>query len=825
MAKVTQVRSSKLALARDAAKKLLKDDNWLVTLDPNQLREPLPHLPTGSLVIDYLIGGEENFFGVAPCPGLPRGRITQLWGHESAGKCLSSDTLVLTSDSGYRTIADIFASEGVSIDTVVPDGQDVSFERRVPLINRYGQVEYTKNFTCNGVRDVYEITTASGAKIRNTANHPHLTMDESGNWTFVETSNLTVGSYMIRHRGDLDTSQPIEADLESYVIGAMVADAWYGEEMVSLTNDDPDVLSAVSMMGPSLLGGIPSVHLIKGKNSTKLGFGRKKAVRSFYDRLGITPGVAKTKVVPARFLSTDNTSEIVGFLQGYFDCEMSIEVDKCNLEVSSASRDLLAQVQLMLSRLGITGRIAPKKVKNYPDNEYWRLSVSGEDGRKYAQIVGTRSAVRRPLVDAVRTFESNGSTNHDSVPNVSHLIRTMYKTKTRNRAMHHLCADYMTGRARLTNDRLSKILAAFPDEQGVEIDRLREIHAKSSLYYYDPIVSIKAVGQEPTFDFEMESTASFIANGFVTHNTTLALTAAAETCRNGGCVLYVDWENDIVPDYAAALGVPIDDPDKFLLAQPESLEEGMKLIKLFVQAGVDLVVIDSVGAAVPQAIKDRDIKDVGEQSRIGLNAQRWSEFLPDLKGEAQKTGTVILGISQVRQKMSTGPGNYGPSTAPQGGEAWKFYSALRLELRRITNEKSNIHNTLTSKKEERVIGGVIKAKVVKCKLSSSQGREEVFYIRWGEGIDDLRSVIEIAAAHGIIKKQGAWFQFGEKRMQGIEQVRAYFRSNAEAFAELAGKVRPHLTRKSSEPVDEEDDDDELDLSAPASGEEIDLGLD
>lgn len=307
--------------------------------------------------------------------------------------------------------------------------------------------------------------------------------------------------------------------------------------------------------------------------------------------------------------------------------------------------------------------------------------------------------------------------------------------------------------------------------------------------------------------------------------TTLALTAAAETCRNGGCVLYVDWENDIVPDYAAALGVPIDDPDKFMLAQPESLEEGMKLIKLFVQAGVDLVVIDSVGAAVPQAIKDRDIKDVGEQSRIGLNAQRWSEFLPDLKGEAQKTGTVILGISQVRQKMSTGPGNYGPSTAPQGGEAWKFYSALRLELRRITNEKSNIHNTLTSKKEERVIGGVIKAKVVKCKLSSSQGREEVFYIRWGEGIDDLRSVIEIAAAHGIIKKQGAWFQFGEKRMQGIEQVRAFFRSNAEAFAELAGKVRPHLTRKSSEPVDEEDDDDELDLSGAASGEEIDLGLD
>lgn len=303
--------------------------------------------------------------------------------------------------------------------------------------------------------------------------------------------------------------------------------------------------------------------------------------------------------------------------------------------------------------------------------------------------------------------------------------------------------------------------------------------------------------------------------------TTLALTAAAAVCAAGGTVLYVDWENDIVPDYAEALGVPITDPDRFELVQPESLEEGLKIIKAYALAGVDLIVIDSVGAAVPQAIKDRALSEVGEQQRIGLNAQRWSEFLPDLKGVIAKHNNVLLGISQVRQKMSTGPGNYGPSTAPQGGEAWKFYSALRIELRRITMEKSSELNMLTHKKEDRVVGGIINAKVVKCKLSSSQGREEKFYIRWGEGIDDLRSVMEIATAHGIIHKAGAWFTFGDKRWNGVEQGRKFFKSDATAFGELVGKVRPFLTAQSSEPVDEEDDDEDLsDVSVVGGGGDI-----
>ena len=303
--------------------------------------------------------------------------------------------------------------------------------------------------------------------------------------------------------------------------------------------------------------------------------------------------------------------------------------------------------------------------------------------------------------------------------------------------------------------------------------------------------------------------------------TTLALTLSASVIANGGTVLYVDWENDIVPDYAAALGVPVSDPDKFELVQPDSLEDGMKIIMAYVLAGVDLVVIDSVGAAVPKAIKERGADEAGEQQRVGLLAQRWSEFLPDIKGLLVRHNTAMLGISQVRQKLGGGaPGmSHGPTTQPQGGEAWKFYSALRIEFRRLEQEKENVFNVLNSKREERVIGSKMNAKLVKCKLSKAQGREAVFYIRQGSGIDDMRSVMEIGIAHNLISKGGAWYQYGEKRCNGMVMLRKYFVENPDVFGDLVSKVRPFLSAKSNDPV-VEDDEDELDMSLLEGGSAV-----
>jgi len=279
--------------------------------------------------------------------------------------------------------------------------------------------------------------------------------------------------------------------------------------------------------------------------------------------------------------------------------------------------------------------------------------------------------------------------------------------------------------------------------------------------------------------------------------TTLALTAAAAVCAAGGTVLYVDWENDIVPDYAEALGVPITDDTKFELVQPETLEDGLKLAVIYATAGVDLIIFDSVGAAVPASIFDRGAEDVGEQAKVGELQQKWSQEMPSIKGKIAKKGAIVIGISQIRAKINTGPGHGGPTTQPQGGNAWKFYSSVRIELRRIKMEKQKRFDTLTRKEDERVIGGVIRAKMIKCKLSKSQGREAIFHIRWGEGIDDIRSVMEIGMAHGIIKRAGAWYSMegagGSIRVQGKEPFLDHLRENKTDFNHLYDQVVPMLT--------------------------------
>lgn len=279
--------------------------------------------------------------------------------------------------------------------------------------------------------------------------------------------------------------------------------------------------------------------------------------------------------------------------------------------------------------------------------------------------------------------------------------------------------------------------------------------------------------------------------------TTLALTAAATTCANGGTVLYVDWENDIVPDYAAALGVPIADTDKFELVQPDTLEDGIKIATVYATAGVDLIVFDSVGAPATARVANRKVEDIAEQTKVGDLQQIWSIELSNLKRAIAKSKTAILGISQIRAKISTGGGYGGPTTQPQGGNAWKFYSSIRLELRRVKAEKARLHNVITHKTDERVIGGIINCKVVKCKLSKSQGREEVFYIRWGEGIDDMRSVMEIGVAHGVIKKGGGWYTWegtdGEGvKINGTNAFRDFLKENPKEADYLYGLVIPHL---------------------------------
>jgi recombination protein RecA len=302
---------------------------------------------------------------------------------------------------------------------------------------------------------------------------------------------------------------------------------------------------------------------------------------------------------------------------------------------------------------------------------------------------------------------------------------------------------------------------------------------------------------------------------------TLAQTAAAAICQQGGTCLYVDFENAIVPEYARALGVPVNDPTKFQLVQPTSLEDGLKLIMIYAAAGVDLIVIDSVGAAVPQAVMQRDVKDLSDPQQVGYGARIWSAFLPNIRQHLIRNKVALLGISQTRAKIG-GMSAYGPQTEAQGGNAWKYYSDLRISMRRVEQEKTKVVNQLTHKTEERITGGKFEAKIEKCKISDSQGRKENFYITWGRGIDDLRSVIEIAVSHNIIRKSGGWYYYGEDlKYNGSEQMVKRFRSDEKVYMELIGKVRPLLAATKDAVVE---DDEDIDLDSLGSSEDIEALL-
>lgn len=309
--------------------------------------------------------------------------------------------------------------------------------------------------------------------------------------------------------------------------------------------------------------------------------------------------------------------------------------------------------------------------------------------------------------------------------------------------------------------------------------------------------------------------------------TTIALTIAASTIRNGGSVCYIDWENEIVPQYAKSLGVPIEDENKFLLSQPETLEEGCSILWTMASAGIDLIVLDSVGAGVPKAYYEKSIRETADQGRLGANAAVWSNFLPKLKGRINKTNTTIVAISQLRDAVNVM--GYGEQFTVQGGKAWRFYSALRMHLKAVGKDKISAYSSVTNKAEDKVVGVRVRARLEKCKVSAQQGNEEFFYIRWGKGIDDLRSMMEIAMAHNLIRKSGSWFYWtdpdgNEHGKQGLDKLRTVFLQDKGLLNALTKQVKPFMAAE-GDPVDEDsevDDSEEGILGAAFEGELSDV---
>lgn len=300
--------------------------------------------------------------------------------------------------------------------------------------------------------------------------------------------------------------------------------------------------------------------------------------------------------------------------------------------------------------------------------------------------------------------------------------------------------------------------------------------------------AVMVLGNEPTMELDVISTGSLQLDSALgvggypkgriieiygpesSGKTTFALHAIAEAQKQGGYAAFIDAEHALDPKYAKNLGVNIED---LVLSQPDSGEQALEIAEALIKSGaIDIIVIDSVAALVPEAEINGEMGD----SHVGLQARLMSQAMRKLSGIISKTKCVAIFINQIREKVGVMYGN--PETTP-GGRALKFYSTIRLDVRRGEQLKNG----------SEAVGNKTVVKVVKNKVAPPFKTAEVEII-YGEGISKIGELIDAAVNKNIIAKAGAWFSYnGEKIGQGRENVKAYLKANPAVYEEIYNKVK------------------------------------
>lgn len=254
--------------------------------------------------------------------------------------------------------------------------------------------------------------------------------------------------------------------------------------------------------------------------------------------------------------------------------------------------------------------------------------------------------------------------------------------------------------------------------------------------------------------------------------TTVALHTIAEAQKNGGVAAFIDAEHALDPVYAKALGVDI---DNLIISQPDTGEQALEIAEALIRSGaIDIIVVDSVAALVPRAEIEGDMGD----SHVGLQARLMSQALRKLTGSIKKSNCVAIFINQLREKVGVMFGN--PETTT-GGRALKFYSSVRLEVRRAD----------TIKQGDTVIGSRTRVKVVKNKVAPPFKQAE-FDIMYGEGISKVGDLLDISADIDVVKKSGAWYSYNDTKLgQGRENVKKFLMDNPDLINEIDEKVREY----------------------------------
>lgn len=291
--------------------------------------------------------------------------------------------------------------------------------------------------------------------------------------------------------------------------------------------------------------------------------------------------------------------------------------------------------------------------------------------------------------------------------------------------------------------------------------------------------------------------------------TTATLQAIADCQAKGGIAMFLDYEHALDHGYAKSIGVSFDE-NRLLIYEPNTFEEGLKMIFGGLKGGVDLIVLDSVASMLPKSQLE---KTLDKDATIGALARAMAQSLPKItvwlnspEHSSNPKGTALVFINQTRAEITTG--SKGPNTNTAGGKALKFFCFLRLMFTRIGSEYVERKDKITGTKKRYPYGNHTIVKVVKNKVDGKQGHATNIFIRYGQGIDEQYSLISAAVTNKLIKKQGTWLELpGGERYQGREQLRKYLKDNPQVFNDLRVKVMTAIQASAEELADDLTEDD------------------
>lgn len=697
---------------------------------------PVETFSSGSLGLDLALG----------VGGYARGRIVELMGWESSGKCFVADTYIFTED-GLMTVEEIFKANGHNMDI---SNKEIECTSGLRLLNRYNEFEEVVSFTFNGRRKIRKITLDDGTNIRVTHNHPLLVL--RGVYpTWIKAQSIEPGDYIMKLNHPKVSSKDLISEKEATMLGILVADGYFGELRVSITNNDPEIIDYIENGFEEMIG-VGYKKYPSATNSFDYHFNSKEKVNEFYRKYGLKRGIAKDKHVPL-CVRKSSLKVINAFLWGYLKCESYHSNN--NADVTSASRKLIDEVQLLMSTMGLHSTCYRTIAKKYPDNEYWSLNYSSKQ----------------------KTIEISDS--YSAIPGIQKEIQFLYScVEDKSRDSLEVFWDYMrtSKNHSLTKDAFNKMrpyFAEIKDDQALNLIRAIEDLFKNKIC---EVKKVESQDKEPTFDFCMKETHSFIANGIVSHNTTSALHAIQDCQKKGGIASFIDAEHAFDPSYAESLGI---DNGALEMHWPDSGDQGLEVAEQLIRSGaIDLMVIDSVAALIPKAELEGEMGD----TKMGLHARLMGQAMRKLASIVKKTNTCLIFINQFREKI----GAMGNPITTSGGNALKFYASQRVEFWKQAPKPNQKDDGIAN-------SNFVRAKVIKNKLAPPF-REHTFTIQYGEGIDDVKDLIEISSQLDIIQKSGSWYAYeGNKIAQGMNSAKQFMIDNPELMAEIYSKIKEKIS--------------------------------